>query len=165
MPAETNLYLNTQLELAFAIALEAHRSQVCKSGIPYIVHIAGVLSNLDNLFADATMHERIVAVLHDVIEDSSITARSLMLRGIDPIIVGDVVTMTHVVGESYTDYVLRVSQRQATRRVKLADLRHNLHPNRQVDQTFKGGERRVKYNEAVKLLEDIENGRKVNSNT
>jgi (p)ppGpp synthase/HD superfamily hydrolase len=51
------------LETAIAIAAEAHEGQVDKAGAPYILHPLRVMLRLD------TNEERIVAVLHDVVED------------------------------------------------------------------------------------------------
>lgn len=69
------------LELALSIATEAHRGQFDKAGIDYIEHPIFVASQVDS------EEEKAVALLHDVIEDSSVTAEELLNAGLPETVV------------------------------------------------------------------------------
>ena len=62
-----------KLELAYAIALVAHKGQVDKAGVDYINHPLTVSRNCKN------EKEKIVALLHDVLEDTKVTKEDLLL--------------------------------------------------------------------------------------
>jgi hypothetical protein len=66
-----------------------------------------------------------VAVLHDVIEDTPVTADDLRREGFSEAIVASVLCVTHRKDESYADYVVRCKGNEVARRVKLADLEDN----------------------------------------
>lgn len=114
------------VKLALEIASRAHRGQVDKAGRPYIEHPLAVMAMLE---ADDTIG-RVVAVLHDVIEDSEITASDLRARGIGEEAVAGVEVLTHARGEPNAVYWARVRAHQLALRVKLADLEHNSDPER-----------------------------------
>src|SRR5947209_18119276 len=73
---------------------------------------------------------QIVAVLHDVIEDTSVTANDLQRAGFNEKIIAAVLCVTHRKDESYADYVVRCKGDELARRVKLADLEDNTRPDR-----------------------------------
>src|SRR4051812_21696551 len=68
---------------------------------------------------------QIVAVLHDVIEDTSVTAGDLRQAGFSEQVVVAVLCVTHRKDETYADYVVRCKGNDVARRVKLADLEDN----------------------------------------
>ncbi len=108
------------LVCAVQVAEEAHRGQFRKDGkTPYITHPMAVADSL--LDAD----DKIVALLHDVVEDTKLTVRDLK-KNFPAWICDAVGTLTHWSMESYLDYILRVKKYPITRRVKMADLRHNM---------------------------------------
>src|SRR5262245_37564209 len=107
------------IEKALQIAASAHEGQVDKDGQPYILHPLRVMAGVEGLEA------MIVAVLHDVIEDTPVTADDLREAGFGEPIVAAVLCVTHRVGESYADYVVRCKDYELARRVKLADLEDN----------------------------------------
>jgi len=114
------------MELAENIARRAHADQLEEStGDPYILHIERVVGLVE------TDEQRAVAWLHDVIEDSSITAADLLALGVSEPIVEAVVLLTRQAGESYADYIQRLagSANEIAIAVKLADLRDHLRPN------------------------------------
>src|SRR3954453_11239629 len=73
---------------------------------------------------------KIVAVLHDVIEDTSVTADDLRREGFGESVVAAVLCVTHRKDESYADYVIRCQGNEVARQVKLADLEDNSRPSR-----------------------------------
>ncbi|MCC6536577.1 MAG: HD domain-containing protein [Bryobacterales bacterium] len=107
------------LEDAIALAALAHKGQLDKAGAPYILHPLRMMLRL------AAEDERIVAVLHDVVEDTGWTFADLREAGFAETIVEAVDAMTHREGESYEDFVLRAGRNPVARRVKLADLDDN----------------------------------------
>src|SRR5262249_19098358 len=75
---------------------------------------------------------RMVAVLHDTIEDTGLTAEELRAEGFSDEVVAGVVAVTHTKGESYADYVVRCSRLEAARQVKLGDLEDNCRLDRTI---------------------------------
>ncbi len=73
---------------------------------------------------------KIVAVLHDVIEDTSVTAEDLRREGFDEFVLAALECLTHRKGETYADYVIRCKGDVIARQVKLADLEDNARPLR-----------------------------------
>jgi hypothetical protein len=107
------------LEKALQIAAKAHEGQKDKSGEPYILHPLRAMMSVDGEEA------RIVALLHDVIEDTSVTADDLRREGFGEKVVAAVLCVTHRKDEPYADYVVRCKGDEVGRRVKLADLQDN----------------------------------------
>ena len=119
--------MSTTLEIAEAIAREAHDFQIEEStGDPYILHIERVVGLVDG------DDLRTVAWLHDVLEDSPILAGDLLTRGIPMDLMMAVVQLTRVPDqETYADYIERIkrSGNELAITVKLADLQDHLRPN------------------------------------
>ena len=107
------------IEKALQIAAQAHEGQKDKEGLPYILH------PLRAMMSVVGEEAQIVAVLHDVIEDTSVTADDLRHAGFSEKVVAAVVCVTHQKNESYADYVVRCKGNEVARRVKLADLTDN----------------------------------------
>lgn len=78
------------------------------------------------MLAMSNDEDRIAAVLHDLIEDTDWTAEQLRAEGFDAAVVTAIETLTRRPGESYEEFILRVSRNPISRRVKLADLADNL---------------------------------------
>ena len=87
--------MNELLEKALRIAVEAHAGQVDKSGKPYIFHPLRVCCRC---FTD---EEKIVALLHDTIEDTEITAEDLLSEGFPPYIVEAILSISRNEDETY----------------------------------------------------------------
>ena len=104
---------------ALQIAAAAHEGQKDKKGLPYILHPLRAMLSVEGEEA------QIVAVLHDVIEDTTVTADDLRRAGFDEDVVAAVLCVTHQKGEPYADYVVRCRGNEVARRVKLADLADN----------------------------------------
>jgi len=106
------------LEAAIAMAVDAHCGQTDKGGAPYILHPLRVMMVM------ATADERIVAMLHDVVEDSDYTLEDIAYE-FGPRVTAAVDAITKRHGESYNAYLDRVTADEVARRVKLADLKDN----------------------------------------
>jgi len=134
------------LDTAISIACRAHAGQKDKAGKPYILHVVRVVLGC------STEEEQIVAALHDVLEDCPDFSESdLVSAGFSQRIVNAVDALTRR-SETYTDYLLRLSDNQLACRVKLADLRDNLDRSRIPNPTGRDLTRWEKYEEATKLL-------------
>lgn len=110
----------TLKEKALQIARTAHLGQTDKSGHPYIRHPIAVA------FAFQDEIHIAVALLHDVVEDTSITLQALREEGFPEDIIEAVDAITRRSGENYADYLNRVKENPIARAVKLQDLEHNM---------------------------------------
>jgi (p)ppGpp synthase/HD superfamily hydrolase len=107
------------LEKAIALAAQSHAGQRDKQGLEYILHPLRVMMRVDNDQA------RIVAVLHDTLEDTSLTEADLRRESFSEEIIEAVKLVTHDKKEPYADYVVRCNSHPLARAVKLADLEDN----------------------------------------
>ncbi len=112
--------LTALLEKAIALARAAHALQVDKAGAPYIEHPLRVMRRC------ATCEEKIVAVLHDTIEDTDVTVDTLRESGFPDSLIEGVLSVTRQAGESYRVFVARTAQNPIGRLVKIHDLEDNL---------------------------------------
>lgn len=108
------------IEKSLEIALSAHSGRTDKAGRPYILHPMRVMQKMTGEEAMAA------ALLHDVIEDSSLTAEDLTRAGITPAVVDAVVCLTRRSIESYRQFIERVRENRLARVVKIADLEDNI---------------------------------------
>ena len=113
------------LDQAISIAVEAHRGQKTINGEPYILHSFHVMNQMN------TEEEKIVAVLHDVIEDTEITFDYLYTIFEFPICRA-LKALTHLPGEPYLEYIERVAKIWLAINAKLEDLKHNMDISRLV---------------------------------
>lgn len=111
-------------ETALMIAVEAHKGQVDKNGMPYILHPIAVMQKVEGL------ELKTIAILHDTIEDTYVTEDFLLEAGIPKNIVDVVALLTKPQNESYESYLRRVKENPMAKAVKLADLAHNTSPER-----------------------------------
>ena len=137
-----------QLAEAINIATTVHHRQFDKAGMPYILHPLHLMNSfMDDLELAA------IAVLHDVIEDGGVDISLCTLRScMSERVVDAVDHLTHADGETYDDYITRVSENFDAVRVKLADLLHNSDETRLKRVTNKDIARRQKYNRAYLRL-------------
>lgn len=134
------------INIALSIAKKAHAGQVDKAGIDYIQHPVYVASQVK------TEQEKAVALLHDVLEDSDITAADLLAYGLSNEVVTAVQTLTKKKGQSYQDYLEKVKSNNLARVVKLADLKHNSDLSRLKSVSDTDRERVKKYKNAIRYL-------------
>ncbi|WP_395837085.1 GTP pyrophosphokinase [Cystobacter fuscus] len=111
--------LERLLERAISIAEQQHAGQTDKAGRPYIEHPKRVMQAMEN---DA---ERIVAILHDVIEDTDLTLDQLAAEGFPGHLLEALDSVTRRDGETYEAFIARAAANAIGRRVKYADLRDN----------------------------------------
>jgi len=133
---------------ALKLCFEAHKAQLDKSGMPYVFHPF----HLAEQMKDETT--TVVALLHDVIEDTDYTFNDLIAMGFDGAIIDAIELMTHEEGVPYMDYVEKIKPNPIARVVKLADLRHNSDLSRLDAPTEKDKMRVEKYRKAIVLLEE-----------
>jgi (p)ppGpp synthase/HD superfamily hydrolase len=119
-----NLKGQEQLLLAIRVATRAHAGQKRKDGTDYIAHPLRVMARA--VGANAGLAVMIACVLHDVVEDTSLTLEDLRDLGFDPIVVATVDYVTRRKGESYKDFIKRCKQHDLARQVKIFDIDDNL---------------------------------------
>ncbi len=132
---------------AMQIAFEAHKDQVDKSGLPYIYH---PIHLAEQMTEEATV---CVALLHDVVEDTSISIEDLAAQGFDTAVLEALKLLTHDTAVPYMEYVTAIKNDPIARAVKLADLRHNSDLSRLVAIDKEAEQRREKYLAAIAYLE------------
>lgn len=133
---------------ALRLCFEAHKDQNDKGGIPYVFHPFHLAEQMKD--EDTT----IVALLHDVIEDTDYTFDDLKTFGFDDVIIDALKLMTHDESVPYMEYVMAIKTNPIARAVKLADLQHNSDLSRLDVIDEKALKRKDKYMEAIKLLEE-----------
>lgn len=132
---------------AINIMYKAHAAQVDKSGVPYVFHPWHVAEQMTNEESCAA------ALLHDVIEDTDVTADDLRAAGISESVVQAVLMLTHDDDEPYLEYVARIKTDPIAREVKLADLAHNSDVTRFAEpMTDRDKARLEKYMKATAIL-------------
>lgn len=135
-------------KLAMKLCFERHKSQVDKCGIPYPFHPFHVAESMQD---EATT---CVALLHDILEDTDITAQELLEMGFSKEIVEAICLMTHDEGVPYLDYVRTIKGNPIARAVKISDLTHNSDLTRLDTVTEKDRQRVDKYKKALEILRD-----------
>ena len=130
------------LERALVIAAEAHQGTTDKGGAPYILHPLRLMHQM------STTDERIVALLHDVVEDSPWTLDALRAEGFSESVVAAIDGLTRREGETYENFITRGATNPLARRVKLADIEDNMDLRRLGDIGEKDLERLKRYQRA-----------------
>ena len=139
---------NELLEKALRIAIKSHAGQTDKAGAAYIFHPIRVSCRC---FTD---EEKIVSLLHDVIEDTDVTEDYLLSEGFPRNIVDAVLSVTRNEDESYDDFIKRCRLNPIGRQVKLHDLEDNMDISRLRQVTEKDLARFNKYIEAYRYLKE-----------
>ena len=140
------LSYNEQFQIALELAVEKHKNQTDKAGNPYILHPLHVMENVNN------KEGKIVAILHDIIEDTYITENYLLKIGLSKRIVDAVVALTRSEDMDYQEYIKNLSSNPLAKEVKLADLEHNMDLKRLPTLEEKDLERNRKYQIAYHYL-------------
>lgn len=131
---------------AIIISAKAHTGQVDKGGAPYILHPLTLMMKVKS------EDEKIVALLHDVIEDTPITLDELREEGFSEEILEAVDLLTRKKGEQYWSYLAKLKENPLAKRVKIEDLKHNMDLSRISPITEKDLSRRDKYLEYFDFL-------------
>lgn len=130
---------------AMIIAYNAHMNQFDKTGIPYVYHPIHLAEQMD------TEKECIVALLHDVVEDTEVTFEQLE-KEFDNEIIKILKLLTHNKSIDYMQYIKEVKKNPIAKRVKIADIIHNSDETRLDNITSKDIIRRDKYKKALEFL-------------
>lgn len=140
------LSYNEQFQIALELAVEKHKNQTDKAGNPYILHPLHVMENVKS------KEGKIVAILHDIIEDTDVTEDYLLKMGLSKHIVDAVVALTRSGDKDYQEYIKDLSTNSLAKEVKIADLEHNMDLKRLPTLNEKDLERNRKYQIAYHYL-------------
>ena len=133
---------------AIKLCYEAHAGQVDKSGLPYVHHPLHLAEQMD----DET--STVVALLHDIVEDTKYTFADLENMGFGDEVLDALRLLTHDDSVPYLDYVREIAKNPVAKKVKLADLAHNSDLSRlDHEPTEKDLERVRKYQKAREILQ------------
>jgi (p)ppGpp synthase/HD superfamily hydrolase len=135
---------------ALRLCFDSHKDQVDKTGLPYVFHPFHLAEQMDDEYGT------VVALLHDVVEDTDTTLRDLSAMGYPEEVIDALALLTHAEGVPYMDYVKKIKTNDVAKAVKLADLRHNSDMTRLDSTTPKDILRCEKYKSAIELLEKSE---------
>ena len=138
------------LGLAIKIASDAHLGQLDKGGNPYILHPLWVMHKIRHL----GVKYMIVAILHDVLEDTSVTIEDLIAYGFNFEIIEALKLLTHDPSVPYMTYIEKIALNDIARQVKLRDLEHNSKITRLKGLRDKDFERLVKYQKAYQYVKE-----------
>ncbi len=135
-------------KIALQICFDAHKEQKDKSNLPYVFHPFMVAK--DMMDEDSC----VVALLHDVIEDSDYTMEDLKQKGFSDKQLQALQLLTHDAEVDYFDYVQLIKENEIAKKVKLADLKHNSDLSRFDAISEYDLKRQAKYLKAIKILTD-----------
>lgn len=139
--------MNQLLSKAINLAMQAHAGQVDKAGMPYIGHVMRVMQ------AGKTIDEKIVGVLHDVVEDTTWTFDALLAEGFPVHIVDALRCVTKLSDdEPYESFINRVKTNPLAVAVKINDLTDNMDIRRLQTLTDADVQRLRKYLKAYQSL-------------
>ena len=133
---------------AMRLCFQAHKNQLDKSGIPYVFHPIHLAEQMQD--EETTL----VALLHDVVEDTPYTLADLARMGFSQKVLEALALMTHDPAMPYMDYVAKIKPNPIARAVKIADLKHNSDLSRLDAVDDKAMARVEKYARALCLLEE-----------
>ena len=135
-------------KVALKLCFEVHKEQIDKSGMPYVFHPFHLAEQMSD------EETTIVALLHDVVEDSDRTVEDLRAMGFREAVLEAITLMTHDPAVPYMDYVAQIKTNPIAKAVKLADLRHNSDMSRLETITDYDWVRAEKYKKAIEILEE-----------
>ena len=134
------------IQKAFEIVVAAHRSQIDKTGQPYILHLTRVMLKGKN------QDEQVCGLLHDLVEDTDWTFEQLEKSGFPLHILYALRCLTHHEGENYDHYIERVKTSKLAVNVKINDLEDNMDIRRLPEITDKDAKRLAKY---LRVYQDL----------
>lgn len=131
---------------ALKLSFEAHKEQVDKSGMPYVYHPFHLAEQMKD------EETTIVALLHDVVEDTDITIEEIRKIGFSEDVCEALLLMTHDDSVPYMEYIKEIRKNPIAKAVKLADLKHNSDLSRLDTVDDKARKRAEKYEQAIDIL-------------
>ena len=138
--------MSQYLHKAITIAYEAHQGQSSINGEPYILH------PLRLLIKAKSNEERIITVLHDVIEKSNISLADLKDKGFDQNIISSIDSLSRRRSESYIDYIGRLMQNKISVKIKLLDLADNIKMHSENNKDGIYDAKIIQYQNALNLI-------------
>jgi (p)ppGpp synthase/HD superfamily hydrolase len=136
------------IEKSLHIALQAYAGKTDKAGREYILHPLRVMAKMK------TDLERSAALLHDVIEDSDITAEQLLAEGIPVEVVEAIQYLSRNENEDYQEFVARTKKNKLAATIKIADIEDNIDVLRLTSLDENDLARIKKYHSAWRLLKE-----------
>lgn len=136
----------SNFETALDIAVEAHKDQVDKAGHKYISHPFRLSTQM------TTEEEKIVAILHDVLEDSNVTVEYLVEQDFSDNVITALVLLTKTRKQNYLNYIKNIKTNKLATVVKIADLIDNINLSRLNSVSVKDINRSRKYLDALEYL-------------
>lgn len=134
------------LEQAIALAAQQHEGQIDKAGQPYILHPLRLMMQMPDY------NTKIIAVLHDILEDTPTTAEDLTQLGFSTSIIESIQALTKFKGESRIEAVHRTVKNPLARIVKLADVTDNMNLSRIAHPTAQDFARLKQYEQVKEIL-------------
>ncbi|MBQ9941837.1 MAG: bifunctional (p)ppGpp synthetase/guanosine-3',5'-bis(diphosphate) 3'-pyrophosphohydrolase [Christensenellaceae bacterium] len=131
---------------AMQLCYQAHAGQVDKAGLPYVFHPLHLAEQMDDEVCT------VAALLHDVMEDTPITAAELIEMGFEGPIMQALMLLCHREDVPYMEYIAAIRKNPIARRVKLADLAHNADLSRLDRVSPEDRLRAEKYKKAMEML-------------
>ena len=153
------IYCNCLLEMlddekllnkAIELAKTHHAGAYDKGGRPYVEHPLRLMEKMD------TYAERIVAVMHDLVEDTDISIGDLRKEGFSEEVLYALECVTNRENEDYESFIERIAQSPLATKVKLADLEDNMDLSRIPNPTEKDFKRIEKYKRAQARLRQFQ---------
>ena len=142
------IYTNKTIQ-AMKLAYEKHHGQVDKAGAPYIFHPYHLAEQMH------TEESCILALLHDIVEDTNTTFEELEKYNLGENIIIALKLLTHDKNVDYFEYINKISTNKLATIVKLADLKHNSDLSRLSEITEKDIKRVEKYKKCINFLENL----------
>ena len=147
MGTEDMIYTDL-IKKAMILSYESHRGQYDKGGLPYIFHPFHLAEQM------STEETVVIALLHDVIEDTEYTIQDIADMGFPQVVLDALMCLTHDKAVPYMDYISKIKQNPLARVVKLADLQHNSDVSRLNSVDEETVQRIQKYKKAIALLSE-----------
>ena len=138
--------MSQYLHKAITIACEAHQGQSSINGEPYILH------PLRLLIKAKSNEERIIAILHDVIEKTNISLADLKNKGFDQNIISSIDSLSRRRSESYIEYIERLMQNKISVKIKVLDLADNIKIYSENNHNGIYDEKIIQYKNALKQI-------------
>lgn len=132
---------------AICLMFKYQKDQIGKDNLPYVFHPWHVAETMKD-------EERtIVAILHDVVEDTELTIEDIQNEGFSAEVINALKLLTHNENEDYYEYIERISTNPIAKDVKISDLTHNSDLTRLTEINAEDKERTKKYQKCLKYLQ------------
>lgn len=138
----------TLVDKVLKFAMEKHEGQFDKAGEKYILHPLHIALQMD------TEEEKIVALLHDVLEDTDATEKDLEDLGLTKETIKHIKCLTRPKDVPYMEYIKKIALDKVAKKVKLKDLEHNMDTSRFKGSSDKAQSLMKRYQKAYTFLKE-----------